>query len=282
MERRHLAAWLGALATAALPLAGCMAPSGSSADDSVTAQVSSAIVASDVDTEDTAVVGIFVDGISTPVCSGTLVAPRTIVTAGHCVEPLVPTHVSVGGQVLSIHGMEADPRFDSTTLAHDIGVIRLSSDAPIAPAHLGATPETGAGVRVAGYGRTSTSDADGTSTLHRGFQRVESVDIASFKAVPAPSSACTGDSGGAVMDESGALVGVISAGDAECAKFMVATRLDAHRDFLDEALAISPTDEGCSISAARGRADDTPVAMCLTIAALMVARRARVRERRTA
>ncbi|HEX3342987.1 MAG TPA: trypsin-like serine protease, partial [Polyangiaceae bacterium] len=114
------------------------------------------------DTGDDAVVAI-VGAPGTTGCSGTVVAPHLVLTAGHCTVPLVVQ----GGRVVfgpSLAGATssipiaravAHPRFDLATLTNDVGVLVLSSAAPAAPVAMGSgAPASGSTVRIVGWGLT--------------------------------------------------------------------------------------------------------------------------------
>jgi secreted trypsin-like serine protease len=103
-------------------------------------------------------------------CSGSVIAPTKVLTAGHCVDGfnLANFQVIVGrpnlrnaasGQSIGVTSGRVHPDFEQTGL-HDVAVLTLAQPAGVTPIAL-ATPEQnnattfpGAGLEVAGYGAT--------------------------------------------------------------------------------------------------------------------------------
>lgn len=106
------------------------------------------------------------------ICSGTLVDPTHVITAGHCTHGRSPSSITVGATrsgVLPItawspvSAVAVHPDYDSTTFANDIAVLTLTialSDAD--PMPLASEPQSraalkaGASVMSAGFGYTSS------------------------------------------------------------------------------------------------------------------------------
>lgn len=175
-------------------------------------------------------------------CSGTLVAPRVVVTAGHCVilAEQVQFGPSDGGELRNVRHALAHPEFQPSTLAHDIGVLLLDAPAPMGarPWPLRTAPmttaEVGATLRIVGYGRTGVDDMQ-APRKREGHSVVTEIAATTFALGPAPSQPCGGDSGGpAFMLEDGVevLVGVTSSGDVRCEQGAVDTRVDVHAGFV--------------------------------------------------
>ncbi|WIG92931.1 trypsin-like serine protease [Myxococcus sp. SDU36] len=181
-------------------------------------------------------------------CTGTLVAPRVVLTAAHCVENTEAPRVfsvvfaaetaraSAAQRIRVVEG-RLHPAWRPGV--NDVGVLMLASDAPVAPLawEARAFPADGVGrvARVVGFGM----DGEGGSGLRRGgLSRITSVDAFAFSIEAAPAMSCGGDSGGPVFIEQDGLerwVGVTSFGDLTCTTG-TNTRVDVHADFIQAAI----------------------------------------------
>jgi secreted trypsin-like serine protease len=113
-------------------------------------------------------------------CTGTLVAPNVVVSAGHCVAGGCASRVFVGqnvdepgaGEVISVLTASAHPEYAPPQPNHDLSVLVLSEDASVEPrAIAGDVMLRAAGsVRVTGFGNT---DVDSTG----GYGRRRMVDV---------------------------------------------------------------------------------------------------------
>jgi secreted trypsin-like serine protease len=148
-------------------------------------------------------------------CTGTLVAPNVVVTAGHCRKGGCSARVFFGtdvtkpdeGRVVEVAQAVAHPDYRPPAPTHDLSVLILAADADAEPRAIasGKQIEAAGTVRLAGYGNTDVFSSGGYGT-----RRMVDVPLASadpkYGANPetefvagAPfldRDSCNGDSGG--------------------------------------------------------------------------------------
>jgi len=231
------------------------------------------------------VVAILVGG---GICTGTLVAPTWVLSAGHCVNPEVThlaDHAAVVASIQVIVGTvnaglpggtkvkakeTYDPGFSPQVYGvHDISLIELASPVTsVTPAVVNLDPTNspiGTAVTMVGYGATTGGGNPGKEFTVGDRASAKCSDV-----VPASTGVtlddgkvmcysqadgkgvCGGDSGGpafAIIDGVPQVVAVTSFGDTNCAAFGVDFRTDTDADFLLSHVDLCPaTDPNCGSS----------------------------------
>ncbi len=197
-------------------------------------------------------------------CTATLVAPRVIVTAAHCLgldppnvyQVFFGASVAGGGTLVSVVGGRAHPDFDPQTYANDIAALILAEDPPpgVAPIAMRTTPLpdlAGTEVTLVGFGVTAL-DAQDTGVRIAGAATITSVGAETIDYAPGPAMSCHGDSGGPVL-VGGELVAVTTHGDAACAQVGHAVRVDRQQELVQTVIA-----EAAGASARRSFDPDEP------------------------
>jgi secreted trypsin-like serine protease len=221
----------------------------------------------------------------TAMCSGTLVAPDVVLTAGHCIG-IHPVEVIVGsvdlakpaGEAIKVKSATAYPSWQTE---YDVGVLVLDHAASVKPRaiasacsvkeHLTADAE----VRVVGFGLTDAAGDGMNTALHQVLLPVHDATCTQdpacqpnvapggeFTAGGMGVDSCFGDSGGPLFlatNHGEALVGVVSRGEYSggdpCGGGGVYVRADAVASWIEKTTGRKLTRSTCD-SPADGPGDE--------------------------
>lgn len=189
-------------------------------------------------------------------CSATLIAPRTLITAAHCVDPsLYPgspriefqatnapdARAAGSGDFIDVVDIRLHPGWSFRTSSRDLALLLLATP----PAGVSPKPWneddvsglSGSAVRTVGYGLTDPDDSWSYGVRHAVDLEIRAVD-ANYLTIGDTISRgfCSGDSGGptfaAFPDGTERLIGVHSIGET-CTDGRD-VRVDAYADFIRE------------------------------------------------
>jgi hypothetical protein len=184
-----------AMRLALILLAACAMPLGTTEQ---------AIRGGTTDDGDPAVVALSVLGLYS-YCSATLIAPHTLLTAGHCkldgAEAEFGTDASSPTQSIDIADVTVHPMYTGEGQPYDFALMKLASDpSGIAPVILNGialgSANVGEPMRHVGFGVTDDTSGDGGGTRRSVTYPLNTIDpILIYSGAPNEQT-CTGDSGG--------------------------------------------------------------------------------------
>lgn len=237
------------------------------------AKNSSPIVGGTTDNGHPAVALILNNGNGDPskafLCTGSLIAPNVILTAGHCsvtddkcgpgtCQTLPAATFQVGGGTDPTHGADwvsdvaevhTNPAYDGSDLQNqgipgDDAILVLTTPAPVTPmpwldANDTSIYQVGTTFTAVGYG---IDDGTNPQTAGVGVKKMVQLQIAqivsdafAYNAGPQGQNSCSGDSGGpAIVNANGVdtVIATVSYGDQTCQSFGVDVRTDFEKSFI--------------------------------------------------
>jgi secreted trypsin-like serine protease len=219
-------------------------------------------------------------------CSATLIGPRKVLTAAHCLEGVAASEMRfvIGADVaspeytLGVLSLKIHPSYDSTNITNDVGIVTLSKDAPIAPLGVNTHMDSswvGTQLFFVGYGVTNGYSQTGAGKKRAVWMNVSQVNSTSFEYADTGKNTCNGDSGGPAFykDPQGnyLVAGITSYGDNGCTQYGVDTRVDSFLSFIGDTGTGTGTGTGstggtttdpCKGETFAGRCDGADVIWC--------------------
>lgn len=213
-------------------------------------------------------------------CSAALVAPKVVLTGGHCLDDPETTYIRFNSGVDYLnpdHTFEAaewhmHPSYPGggSGYKYDIGVVLLQEDATtqgLEPIPINATPQSlvGETIQAVGYGRTIPDVSGNTIRYWTSLPVVDESDIVYMTNTGDSTGICIGDSGGPMLWERPGkgvhVMGVATTGNAAtCQGNIYFPRTDGYLDFLSTYITIEV--DPCGAETPLGRCDGDTAVWC--------------------
>ncbi len=156
------------------------------------------------------------DGLSAGSCSSTVIAPRAVLTAGHCLDVAGVKVWGGSGDQVEATSFHIHPRYNGTDSDFDVGIVLTGEDIPrpAVPVLFGRDARVGEQAIIAGWGQNASGVA---RVLRAGTTSIASVGSTlletRYTQGASGSGVCVGDSGGPILVSEGgvwAVAGVTS------------------------------------------------------------------------
>lgn len=196
------------------------------------------------------------------ICTGVIIAPHFILTAGHCADGIKKGVIYFGlvatpktATVYKIKTITRHPRYCRSCLmndglltnANDLALVEFEKDLPegYEPVEFAEWAQVNRDVTVylAGYGADELQQYD---TLKVTNVVIKQTSDSEFKTSETKSGSCNGDSGGPAfiqLEEKLILAGITSRGDDDCHKHGIYTIPAAHAEWITEIISPVITEE---------------------------------------
>ncbi len=197
------------------------------------------------------------------ICTSTLIARRTLLTAAHCVDPLLSGATSVTVRAtnkasysqasfldfIEVEEVRLHPSWSRTTLSHDFALLLLASAPSVTPKawnRSDLTLLTGEPIRAVGYGQNNPTASSGAGTRRQANLTIRNVTSDHYRLGDSTSKGiCFGDSGGpsfhTFSDGVEKIIGVHSTTQTGACVDGSDGRVDRHAPFIDQWLSEKET-----------------------------------------
>ncbi len=176
-------------------------------------------------------------------CTATLIGKKTVLTAGHCIEPGSSYKFQIGGSTYSVASALCHPQYNENvvnsggaTAANDIAVVILAQAPSVTPAAVATSaPPIGLPVTLVGYGTTGENAQDDGRRMGKTTVGWVNTTEIGWKGSSTTSTTCYGDSGGpsfGTINGQEVQVSVCSRSTGICGVDDIETRVDAYLDWI--------------------------------------------------